>query len=458
MSKLGDFVRVQGGYAFKSSELSDDKTGVPVIKIGNITGGSFVDLSNYQSVSFQLFEKTKSFATKDNDILIAMTGANVGKTSRVPVNSDAYLINQRVGRFLLKEDCPYTSDFIYYVVSSKQAYQYFSRVADGAAQPNISGKTIEDLEFPNIDSRCANKIGNILKSLDDKIQLNTQINQTLEQIAQTIFKSWFIDFDPVHAKANALASGQTAEQATQAAMAVISGKNTQELHRLQTANPEQYQQLWEITEAFPSGFDEEGVPRGWEQTTLSEVCSMKNGYAFKSSDWTEEGIPVIKIGSVKPMIVEVDGNGFVDEEHSVLHSEFLLTEGDIVVGLTGYVGEVGRIPQGRTAMLNQRVAKFIPNKLNEQQDYYSFVYCLVRDKSFKAFAETNAKGSAQANISTKELLNYSIILASPEIQMKFESLIKPLLDKILVNSGNNEYLSKVRDLLLPNLLSGEIHL
>ncbi|MDD6910003.1 restriction endonuclease subunit S [Actinobacillus minor] len=329
----------------------------------------------------------------------------------------------------------------------------------GAVQKKISQKALNSMELNYFeDPMIRRKIVESLLGLDKKIELNTQINQTLEQIAQTIFKSWFIDFDPVHAKANALANGQTLEQATQAAMSVISGKNTQELHRLQTANPEQYQQLWEIAEAFPSGVDEEGVPRGWEQTTLSEVCSMKNGYAFKSSDWTEEGIPVIKIGSVKPMIVEVDGNGFVDEEHSVLHSEFLLTEGDIVVGLTGYVGEVGRIPQGRTAMLNQRVAKFIPNKLNEQQDYYSFVYCLVRDKSFKAFAETNAKGSAQANISTKELLNYSIILASPEIQMKFESLIKPLLDKILVNSGNNEYLSKVRDLLLPNLLSGEIHL
>ncbi|MWQ86658.1 restriction endonuclease subunit S [Glaesserella parasuis] len=329
----------------------------------------------------------------------------------------------------------------------------------GAVQKKISQKALNSMELNYFeDPMIRRKIVESLLGLDKKIELNTQINQTLEQIAQTIFKSWFIDFDPVHAKANALASGQTAEQATQAAMAVISGKNTQELHRLQTANPEQYQQLWEIAEAFPSGFDEEGVPRGWGQTTLSEVCSMKNGYAFKSSDWTDEGIPVIKIGSVKPMIVEVDGNGFVDEEHSVLHSEFLLTEGDIVVGLTGYVGEVGRIPQGRTAMLNQRVAKFIPNKLNEQQDYYSFVYCLVRDKSFKAFAETNAKGSAQANISTKELLNYSIILASSEIQMKFESLIKPLLDKILVNSGNNENLSKVRDLLLPKLLSGEIHL
>ncbi|MDE4026971.1 restriction endonuclease subunit S, partial [Glaesserella parasuis] len=296
MSKLEDFVRVQGGYAFKSSELSDDKTGVPVIKIGNITGGSFVDLSNYQSVSFQLLEKTKSFATKDNDILIAMTGANVGKTSRVPVNSDAYLINQRVGRFLLKEDCPYTSDFIYYVVSSKQAYQYFSRVADGAAQPNISGKTIEDLEFPNIDSRCANKIGNILKSLDDKIQLNTQINQTLEQIAQTVFKSWFIDFDPVHAKANALASGQTLEQATQAAMAVISGKNTQELHRLQTANPEQYQQLWEIAEAFPSGFSGYKnlgeIPIGWNVLTFKDFISES-----KEKIGSLEDVPEYSVGN-----------------------------------------------------------------------------------------------------------------------------------------------------------------
>ncbi|MDE4011763.1 restriction endonuclease subunit S, partial [Glaesserella parasuis] len=237
-----------------------------------------------------------SFATKDNDILIAMTGANVGKTSRVPVNSDAYLINQRVGRFLLKEDCPYTSDFIYYVVSSKQAYQYFSRVADGAAQPNISGKTIEDLEFPNIDSRCANKIGNILKSLDDKIQLNTQINQTLEQIAQTIFKSWFIDFDPVHAKANALASGQTLEQATQAAMAVISGKNTQELHRLQTANPEQYQQLWEIAEAFPSGFSGYKnlgeIPIGWNVLTFKDFISES-----KEKIGSLEDVPEYSVGN-----------------------------------------------------------------------------------------------------------------------------------------------------------------
>ncbi|QEM88171.1 restriction endonuclease subunit S [Glaesserella parasuis] len=423
--------------------------GVPWIKISDATASNS-----------RFIEKTKEFIktsgiSKSREVFPGDLILSNSATPGIPKFMKIYACIHD-GWLLLRNFNGAEKEFIYWLLLNER--DKLIQQGNGSVFTNLKTDILKNhiVNIPD-DIEEQKRIATILNNIQEKIELNTQINQTLEQIAQTIFKSWFIDFDPVHAKANALASGQTLEQATQAAMAVISGKNTQELHRLQTANPEQYQQLWEIAEAFPSGFDEEGVPRGWEQTTLSEVCSMKNGYAFKSSDWTEEGIPVIKIGSVKPMIVEVDGNGFVDEEHSVLHSEFLLTEGDIVVGLTGYVGEVGRIPQGRTAMLNQRVAKFIPNKLNEQQDYYSFVYCLVRDKSFKAFAETNAKGSAQANISTKELLNYSIILASSEIQMKFESLIKPLLDKILVNSGNNENLSKVRDLLLPKLLSGELN-
>lgn len=431
MSKLGDFVRVQGGYAFKSSELSDDKTGVPVIKIGNITGGSFVDLSNYQSVSFQLFEKTKSFATKDNDILIAMTGANVGKTSRVPVNSDAYLINQRVGRFLLKEDCPYTSDFIYYVVSSKQAYQYFSRVADGAAQPNISGKTIEDLEFPNIDSRCANKIGNILKSLDDKIQLNTQINQTLEQIAQTIFKSWFIDFDPVHAKANALASGQTLEQATQAAMAVISGKNTQELHRLQTANPEQYQQLWEIAEAFPSGFDEEGVPRGWEERYLKDVCNIVYGKNLPTSELKEQGYPVF------------GGNGVIG-----FYDKYLYENPHTLVSCRGAAS--GKV-------IYSLPNSFVTNNslvIEHSKSYLSSFY-VYEALSIQNLTELTS-GSAQPQMTIANMNPVQIIVPTEIVHSLYVDFVKDIYDKKLCRLYENEILSKIRDELLPKLLSGEV--
>ncbi|MDP0231872.1 restriction endonuclease subunit S [Glaesserella parasuis] len=447
MSKLGDFVRVQGGYAFKSSELSDDKTGVPVIKIGNITGGSFVDLSNYQSVSFQLFEKTKSFATKDNDILIAMTGANVGKTSRVPVNSDAYLINQRVGRFLLKEDCPYTSDFIYYVVSSKQAYQYFSRVADGAAQPNISGKTIEDLEFPNIDSRCANKIGNILKSLDDKIQLNTQINQTLEQIAQTIFKSWFIDFDPVHAKANALASGQTLEQATQAAMAEISGKNTQELHRLQTANPEQYQQLWEIAEAFPSGFSGYKnlgeIPIGWNVLTFKDFISES-----KEKIGSLEDVPEYSVGNegIYPRSEKYNKSlSKIPEKNKVVRI------GDLVFGMGSKTLNWG--------IMNDEIgsvspAYFVYRIFTNINYIYLNKYIKAKEYDFQNLIKPTSR---QGQSVDKEMF------LKKEIYVPNEYLLNIYLNKLkeidsLVYSYTTEVLilEQIRDELLPKLLSGEI--
>ncbi|WP_081364030.1 restriction endonuclease subunit S, partial [Glaesserella parasuis] len=433
MSKLGDFVRVQGGYAFKSSELSDDKTGVPVIKIGNITGGSFVDLSNYQSVSFQLFEKTKSFATKDNDILIAMTGANVGKTSRVPVNSDAYLINQRVGRFLLKEDCPYTSDFIYYVVSSKQAYQYFSRVADGAAQPNISGKTIEDLEFPNIDSRCANKIGNILKSLDDKIQLNTQINQTLEQIAQTIFKSWFIDFDPVHAKANALASGQTAEQATQVAMAVISGKNTQELHRLQTANPEQYQQLWEIAEAFPSGVDEEGVPRGWESKKVGEVAKIVKGKSYKSSELAPSKTALVTLKSFnRGGGYRLDGlkeyTGNYKEEQEVFAGDLIIAYTDVTQA-ADVIGKPAMVMSDSCyehLVISLDVGVVRPK--NEKHKY--FLYCLAMTDTFQAHTHSFCTGTTVLHLGKDAVPSFEFILPDNKFIELFDEFVLPIFVRI----------------------------
>ncbi|MGX2951118.1 restriction endonuclease subunit S, partial [Ursidibacter sp. B-7004-1] len=402
-SKLSEVIHIIGGGTPKRSEKKYWNGNIPWLSVADFNNDLRFVSSSAEYITELGLSESSTKLLKKGDLIISARGT-VGCLAQLDkpmaFNQSCYGLNGKENII--------DNGFLYYFL--KNNIKELKQKTHGAVFDTITRDTFEyiKINYPNIERQ--KEIVNLLEDYDKKIQLNTQINQTLEQIAQTIFKSWFIDFDPVHAKANALANGQATEQATLSAMATISGKTSDELHRLQTANPEQYQQLWEIAEAFPSEFEEDGVPRGWEKTTLSEICSMKNGYAFKSSDWTEEGIPVIKIGSVKPMIVEVYGNGFVNEEHSVLHSEFLLTEGDIVVGLTGYVGEVGRIPQGRTAMLNQRVAKFIPNKLNDEQNYYSFLYCLVRDKSFKSFAETNAKGSAQANISTKELLNYSIIL------------------------------------------------
>ncbi|HHF2439161.1 TPA: restriction endonuclease subunit S, partial [Haemophilus influenzae] len=309
--------------------------------------------------------------------------------------------------------------------------------AVGSATKFLTKRILDDYEINLPDLDTQNYIARVLWKLENKIQLNTQINQTLEQIAQVLFKSWFVDFDPVRAKVQALSEGMSLEQAELTAMQAISGKTPEELTALSQTQPDCYAELAETTKAFPCEMVEiDGVeaPKGWEKTTLSEICEMQNGYAFKSSDWMEQGIPVIKIGSVKPMIVEVEGNGFVSEDYSKLKPDFLLTSGDILVGLTGYVGEVGRIPTGKIAMLNQRVATFLPKEIDKNHCFYNYIYCLARQSQFKEFAEINAKGSAQANISTKELLKFPIIKANDKLHILFENRVKELLERILWNS------------------------
>ncbi|HHV6764721.1 TPA: restriction endonuclease subunit S, partial [Haemophilus influenzae] len=319
--------------------------------------------------------------------------------------------------------------------------------AVGSATKFLTKRILDDYEINLPDLDTQNYIARVLWKLENKIQLNTQINQTLEQIAQVLFKSWFVDFDPVRAKVQALSEGMSLEQAELTAMQAISGKTPEELTALSQTQPDCYAELAETTKAFPCEMVEiDGVeaPKGWEKTTLSEICEMQNGYAFKSSDWMEQGIPVIKIGSVKPMIVEVEGNGFVSEDYSKLKPDFLLTSGDILVGLTGYVGEVGRIPTGKIAMLNQRVATFLPKEIDKNHCFYNYIYCLARQSQFKEFAEINAKGSAQANISTKELLKFPIIKANDKLHILFENRVKELLERILWNSQNAETLAKTR--------------
>ncbi|MEX4359557.1 restriction endonuclease subunit S [Haemophilus influenzae] len=391
---------------------------------------------------------------KIGDILISTVG-NIGKVAIV--NEDKGCIAQNLIGLRVNEKI--IAEYLYYFLIKKDTQEQILSLNIGSVQPSIKVPHILNLEIKIPELLKQKECIQVLSKLDDKIQLNTQINQTLEQIAQALFKSWFVDFDPVRAKVQALSDGMSLEQAELAAMQAISGKTPEELTALSQTQPERYAELAETAKAFPCEMvevDGGEAPKGWEKTTLSEICEMQNGYAFKSFDWMEQGIPVIKIGSVKPIIVEVEGNGFVSEDYSKLKPDFLLTSSDILVGLTGYVGEVGRIPTGKIAMLNQRVAKFLPKEIDKNHCFYNYIYCLARQSQFKEFAEINAKGSAQANISTKELLKFPIIKANDKLHILFENRVKELLERILWNSQNAETLAKTRDLLLPRLLNGEV--
>ena len=169
---LGDVAKVQSGFAFKSGDMGE--SGHPVIKIKNINPPD-VDIADVQRVPHSVIEgnaRIEKFRLSKGDILIAMTGATVGKVGRMPKLSEPHYLNQRVGKVFVTDDAKADEDYVYYVLSQDGHVDQMLGLADGSAQPNISGTQIESLEVPLPPLPEQKSIAHILGTLDDKIELN----------------------------------------------------------------------------------------------------------------------------------------------------------------------------------------------------------------------------------------------------------------------------------------------
>ncbi|MFK5216552.1 restriction endonuclease subunit S [Glaesserella parasuis] len=404
------------------------------------------DLSGYNNRYISKGERNITKLGLENSSAKLLPKGTVLFTSRAPIGyvaiaDNEVCTNQGFKSLVLKEgNIP---EFFYYLL--KHNVPLFEARATGSTFKEVSGQVVKNTELfiPSIDIQ--KKIVDLVSPLDEKIELNTQINQTLEQIAQTIFKSWFIDFDPVHAKAEALANGQTAEQATQAAMVVISGKNTQELHRLQTANPEQYQQLWEIAEAFPCGVDEEGVPWGWEEKPLDEIAIYQNGLALQKfrPESEDEYLPVVKIAQLK------QGYADAEEKASVnIKPECIIDNGDVIFSWSGSL--VVDIWCGGKAALNQHLFKVTSKNYPKWLYYFYTVHHLAEFQRIAA-----DKAVTMGHIKREHLSQALCVIPDNEFIQKF-CFLEDYISQIVNNRLQNVSLRKTRDQLLPKLLSGEV--
>ena len=296
----------------------------------------------------------------------------------------------------------------------------------GSAIPSTSRDEFYKLPVRVPDVEEQQQIAKTLSLFDDRIALLRETNATLEAIAQALFKSWFVDFDPVRAKME----GRAPEGMDEATAAL-----------------------------FPDSFEESElglVPKGWRVGTLADVASYQNGYAFKTKDWSGVGHPVIKIGNVKPGIIETTGASYVLPETIVGLDRFRLQRGDLLVGMTGYVGETGLVPEIEpAAYLNQRVGKIsTENGISD----LGFVYCIVRNPAYKTHAESKSHGSAQANVSGTDLMSYPTVLPSAVVLDVFNQILAVFIWQILVKYEESQTLAALRDTLLPRLISGQLRL
>lgn len=312
--------------------------------------------------------------------------------------------------------------FLMYSILNADIHAYLT----GAVMPKLTQGNLNKilLRCPPIDVQ--KEIVGVLGALDDRIALLRASNATLESIAQAMFKSWFVDFDPVHAKQQ----GRAPEGMSEATAAL-----------------------------FPDSFEESElgpVPRGWKVGTLADMAVYQNGYAFKTQDWQDTGHPVVKIGNVKPGIIDIAGTSCISSDTVIGLERFLLKRGDLLVGMTGYVGETGLMPDiDPPAYLNQRVGRISTSRGIVD---LGFVYCIVRNAAYKSYAEAKSHGSAQANVSGTELMSYPTVLPSSDVLESFNQTTHRLIDKILANHAQAQTLATLRDTLLPRLISGQLRL
>lgn len=254
------------------------------------------------------------------------------------------------------------------------------------------------------------RISSILSSLDRKIELNNKINAQLEEMAQALFKEWFVDFGPFK-----------------------DGKFVESELGL--------------------------IPEGWRVGTLSEYCKVKSGFAFKSSWWTDFGCPVIKIKNITDSgNLDMTDCSFVSEENTIKACDFKAQRGDLIIAMTGAtIGKFNIVPRlDHVSFINQRVGKFFLG--SNPLDRLPFVYCLLRHGNNREQIIGKGQGSAQPNISGTDIESLSVLLPPEETICLFNEKHKPLFDNILTNQEENRNLSQLRDTLLPKLMNGEIDL
>ncbi|WP_241750872.1 restriction endonuclease subunit S [Vibrio vulnificus] len=462
MTTLGEYAKIQGGFAYKSKDFIGASE-YRVLKIKNVRFGT-IDYSEPAFVPKNIAESTINWKLKEGDILISMTGSGpnapqslVGRVARVWKNEPDAWFNQRVGRINLVDNKKIHPDFIFYWLSLPQNQDFLVANSSGSAnQANISGKTIESLPTPIVDYEISSAIAKIARELDEKIILNTQINQTLEQIAQAIFKSWFVDFDPVKAKIEALAAGGSADDAELAAMSVISFKALDELSILKASNPEAFNKLAQTAALFPAAMQDSElgeIPEGWEVSEIgNEVIVVGGGTpSTKNTEFWEDGTihwttPKDMSGLNCKVLTNTDRK--ITEAGLKKISSGLLSKNTVLMSSRAPVGylALAKIP---VAINQGYIAMKCEGRLSPE---YVLLWCEHNMEEIKQ----RASGTTFAEISKANFKPIPVIVPTKSIIDTFTVQVSDIYNIVHANVLQSETLSISRDLLLPQLLSGEL--
>jgi len=425
--KLGDLYDVSSGLSKSADEFGFGHT---FISFKDVFNNYFIPESPEGLVNSD--EKDwRTCSVKRGDVLITRTSESldeVGMSSVALKDYEKSTFNGFCKRLRPKEnsDIKISPFYMGYLLRTRFFRKTVANFSTMTTRASLNGESIKSipLMFPSYETQ--NEIGKTLHSLEKKITLLRQQNQTLEELAQTLFKRWFVDFefpyDFAQGKPNEKGEGYKSS----------GGKMVSS-------------ELGEI-------------PEGWRVGELREFSTLKSGYAFKSNDFVDSSsIKTIKIKDLQGNgVVDISGCSSIDNHLTAVErvKYFKLIEGDIVLAMSGNTtGKIGVIPPHKKELyLNQRVGKFFL----KDSIYVSFIYNFLMSGNYEEKILSMGYGSAQPNINPSQIEAIEIIIPKSEIMIDYIKISDPIYQKVLSNNKQIQSLTQLRDTLLPKLISGEL--
>ena len=309
--------------------------------------------------------------------------------------------------------------FISYVLQTLD----FTAYSDKAAVPGLNRNDLHTARviLPPPDEQRA--IAHILGTLDDKIELNQRMSETLEAMARALFTSWFVHFDPVRAKAEGRDPGLSRE----------------------------------IADLFPDSFEDSElgeIPEGWEVSTLADVCE-KPQYGFTASASDEP------IGPKFLRITDINKREWIEWEEvpfcaidNALKWKFALKLGDVVIARIADPGHGALIEEASDAIFASYLIRFRPRRPQMAR----YIQYWLRSETYWSLVRSHQSGTTRANLNAQILGTFPLVVPGTELLREFEALAGACRDKVVANVRESRALATLRDTLLPKLISGELQI
>ncbi len=439
---LGDVVDILTGNPFKSAEYVEGEDNPKLLRGDNIAQGT-LRWDNAKRWPIGKSDGLKKYALKAGDVVLAMDRPWIEAGLKFACLSEhdlpAFLV-QRVAR--MRGTKRLRTDFLRYLIGSKAFTAHVLGVQTGTAVPHISAGQIKSYEFDLPSLEDQESIAVYLGALDDKIELNRRMNETLEEMARALFRDWFVDFGPTR---------RQMEGATDPA--AIMGH---------AFPPEKATTLAPL---FPAKLGDDGLPEGWERKAIGEfVDVLETGRRPKGGvKGIKAGVPSVGAESIKRVgVFDVGKTKYVPREFFKAMNLGHIKDGDILIYKDG--GKPGELRPAVSYVsngfpfeefcINEHVFRLRLDRIPQVTGYCA----LTTDDAFWQMREL-ATGVAQPGLNQKAMKSISIVCPDDfGLFSKFSYIASPLIDGCNRNAKQNQTLAEMRDLLLPKLMSGEIRL